>query len=123
MPGKHIETQAEWESAMAQKVFAAIRGELYLALPYMNAALCALTPAEQDSLTAFATDGARLCFAPGWLLGLYRKNHAYLPRAYLHSVLHCVFRHLWLRGSRDPALWGLACDIAVEEIIRQLIKI
>ena len=53
MPGKHIETQAEWESAMAQKVFAAIRGELYLALPYMNAALCALTPAEQDSLTAF----------------------------------------------------------------------
>ena len=50
MPGKHIETQAEWESAMAKKVFAAIRGELYLALPYMNAALCALTPAEQDAL-------------------------------------------------------------------------
>lgn len=120
MPGKHIETQAEWESAMAKKVFAAIRGELYLALPYMNAALCALTPAEQDTLTAFATDGARLCFAPGWLLGLYRKNHAYLPRAYLHSVLHCVFRHLWLRGSRDPALWGLACDIAVEHTLDRL---
>lgn len=120
MPGKHIETQAEWERAMAKKVFAAIRGELYLALPYMNAALCALTPAEQDALTAFATDGARLCFAPGWLLGLYRKNHAYLPRAYLHSVLHCVFRHLWLRGSRDPALWGLACDIAVEHTLDRL---
>ena len=37
--------------------------------------------------------------------------------AVLHSVFHCIFRHLWIRGSRDPDLWNLSCDIAVEWII------
>ena len=120
MPKKHIETQAEWEAAMARRVFASVRGELYLALPYLNAALCALTPQQQPDLTAFATDGARICYAPAWAIRLYRQNHAYLRRAYLHSVLHCIFRHLWLRGGRDPVLWGLACDIAVENVLDHL---
>ena len=120
MAQQHIQTQAEWESTMAARVFSAIRAELYLALPYMNAALCGLTPHQQEGLTAFATDGGSICFSPDWILNLYRKNRRYLPRAYLHSVLHCVFRHLWLRGGRDQALWGLACDIAVENILDHL---
>ena len=47
MAQQHIQTQAEWESTMAARVFSAIRAELYLALPYMNAALCGLTPHQQ----------------------------------------------------------------------------
>ena len=35
----------------------------------------------------------------------------------LHSVFHCIFRHLWIRGNRDSDLWNLSCDIAVEWII------
>lgn len=42
------------------------------------------------------------------------------PRAYLHSLFHCIFRHLWLRDKRDPDLWGLACDIAVEATLDTL---
>lgn len=120
MPEKHVQTQAEWEETMAQRVFAAVRGDLYLALPYMNAALCALSPISKPSLRSFATDGAGLYFAPSWLLRIYRSNRKYLPRAYLHSVLHCVFRHLWLRGDRDPVLWGIACDICVENVLDHL---
>ena len=120
MPKKHVETQAEWESLMAGRIFAAVRGELYLALPYMNAALCALTPDQQPALTTFATDGGRICYEPGWMIRLYRNNRVFLRRAYLHSVLHCVFRHPWLRAGRDATLWGLACDIAVENVLDHL---
>ena len=35
-------------------------------------------------------------------------------------MLHCIFRHLWLRGDRDSTLWGLACDIAVENTLDSL---
>ncbi len=42
------------------------------------------------------------------------------PAAYLHSLFHCIFRHLWLRDRRDPDLWGLACDIAVEATLDTL---
>lgn len=119
MPQKP-QTQAEWEQTIAAKAMALLRSELYLQLRYLNAALGALTPTAAEGLQNFATDGSRLCYTPAWVVAVYRKNRAYLPRAYLHSVLHCIFRHPWLRGGREAALWGLACDIAVEYTLDNL---
>lgn len=117
----HTQTQTEWEETMARRVMEQIRGELYLDQRYLNAALGALPPAPLHSTqTALATDGAQLYYPPQWVLETYRKNRRYLPRAYLHSLLHCILRHLWLRDRRDPELWGLACDIAVEHLLDSL---
>ena len=117
----HTETQTEWEETMARRVMEQIRSELYLDQRYLNAALGALPPAPlRSTQTALATDGAALYYPPEWVLSIYRKNRRYLPRAYLHSVLHCMLRHLWLRDRRDAALWGLACDIAVENLLDSL---
>ena len=44
----------------------------------------------------------------------------YLGRAYLHTVLNCIFSHLWIGGNRDRKTWHLACDIAVEYTIDQM---
>ena len=120
MPSQHVLTQEEWVAAMAKRAMDRIRSELYLDLRYMNAALGALVPTPTAGLHNLATDGAALCYDPEWFIGLYRSNRRYLPRAVLHSVLHCVFRHPWLRGGRDASLWGLACDIAVEQTIDAL---
>lgn len=115
------QTQAEWEQAVALRAMGQVRAELYLALRYLSAPLGALTlTADPTAPRGLAADGERLVFAPGWVLALYRKNRAYLPRAMLHAVLHCLFRHPWLRAGRDAALWGLACDIAVERVIDEL---
>ena len=111
---KHIQTQSEWEQTMARRVMEQLRGELYLDQRYLTAALGALPAAPQESGGSFATDGGALYYPTAWLLDTYRRNRRYLPRAYLHSLFHCIFRHLWLRDRRDPDLWGLACDIAVE---------
>ena len=117
----HTLTQTEWEQTMARRVMEQTRTALYLDQRYLSAALGALPPAPlRSARTALATDGATLYYPPGWVLGIYRKNHRYLPRAYLHSVLHCLLRHLWLRGGRDAALWDLACDIAVENVLDAL---
>lgn len=117
----HTQTQTEWEETMAHRVMEQIRSELYLDQRYLNAALGALPPAPlQSTQTALATDGAHLYYPPVWVLDIYRKNRRYLPRAYLHSLLHCILRHLWLRDRRDPDLWGLACDIAVEHLLDSL---
>lgn len=117
----HTLTQTEWEQTMARRVMEQTRTTLYLDQRYLSAALGALPPAPlRSAQTALATDGAALYYPPGWVLGIYRKNRRYLPRAYLHSVLHCLLRHLWLRGGRDAALWDLACDIAVENVLDAL---
>ena len=67
-----------------------------------------------------ATDGVNLYYQPSALLRLYQENPKYLNRLYLHTVFHCVFRHLWLTGKRDARLWNLACDIAVENVLDNL---
>ena len=117
---KHIQTQTEWEQTMARRVMEQLRGELYLDQRYLTAALGALPAAQTESGGSFATDGGALYYPAPWVLDTYRKNRRYLPRAYLHSLFHCIFRHLWLRDKRDPDLWGLACDIAVESTLDAL---
>ncbi len=111
------QSQAEWEQALAARAMARVQAELCLALRYMSAALGAPRLRAAENGHGLAIDGEALWYAPARVLGLYRRNRRYLTRAVLHSILHCVFGHLWLRGRRDPALWGLACDIAVERAI------
>lgn len=119
---KHIQTQLEWETAMAEKVINFIRSEIYLDLPFMSISLGALTPVQQEGRKTFATDGQCLYYEAGALLERFQKNTKYLERGYLHTVLHCVFSHLWIGGQRDRDLWGLACDIAVEYAIDRMDK-
>ena len=55
-------------------------------------------------------------FHPGRLGGMYRENRILVNRAYLHMVLHCIFRHLTKQGMEER-YWNLSCDIAAEHII------
>ena len=106
---------------MAHRVMEQIRSELYLDQRYLNAALGALPPAPlRSTQKALATDGATCITRRNGYCSSTAKNRRYLPRAYLHSLFHCILRHLWLRDRRDPALWGLACDITVEHLLDSL---
>ncbi len=114
------ETQEEWQARMGGEVLAVLRSGLYLDFRFLDQALGALTPVPDERCGVLATDGVSLFYQPSALLRLYRENPKYLNWLYLHTVFHCVFRHLWLQGSRDPALWQVACDIAVENVIDSL---
>jgi predicted metal-dependent peptidase len=118
----HNLTQEEWECEMAEKVISLVRDELYMDLRYMDAALSALVPKSCDSLNALATDGTYLYFRAGQVIDVFEKNPAFLDRAYLHAVLHCLFGHMWVGGERDRRLWNLSCDIAVEYTIDKIDK-
>jgi len=113
----HKKTQTEWENEMAEKVIIFTRNELYLDLRFLNLALSSLIPKADNSLSTFATDGIYLSYSAEQILRVFKSNPRFLARAYLHSILHCIFSHLWLSGSRERPLWNLACDIAVEYTI------
>ena len=44
----------------------------------------------------------------------------WLERAYVHMIMHCLFKHLVNIGERDERIWNLCCDIAVEYVIDSL---
>lgn len=113
----HVQTQEEWEAEMSEKILSYVRDELYLELRFMDIALSALTPKADASLQTFATDGNMLYYSTEQVMRVFEQNAPFLDRAYLHTVLHCIFSHLWIAGNRDARLWNLACDIAVEYTI------
>lgn len=118
----HIQTQEEWEVQMAEKILSYVRNELYLELRYLDVAFSALVPQADASLQSFAMDGGHLFYSTEQILRVFEKNAPYLNRAYLHTVLHCIFSHPWIAGNRDRRLWNLACDVAVEYTIDGLGK-
>lgn len=113
----HAETQTEWEIRMFNKILSYLRDELCIDFPYLERALSALTPEGKENVQAFATEGVHLYYPPAHYLKVFEENELFLRRAYLHTVLHCLYAHPWQKGDREENRWNLACDIAVEFII------
>ena len=93
------------------------RREIYLRMRYLDLALSALRPQITTELAGIGTDGYVLFAHPKILADLYERDRRLVNRLWLHTVYHCLFRHLTRRGSRDESLWDLACDMCVEFLI------
>ena len=95
------------------------RGTLLVHLRFMERAICQLVFEPMPKGT-IATDGQRFRYSPTHVLLRYRAERESVARDYLHCVLHCVFRHMYVHGKIERRYWTLACDIAVEQIIAGL---
>lgn len=112
MPGG--KTKAE----IGLEILRSAQSELYLNFPYLDAALCGLQFQPGDEVTlSLATDGERLLYDPAYLSERFLRGMAHINRAYLHVILHCLLRHLSKKRGREPELWDLSCDVAVESIL------
>lgn len=106
---------------IGEKILSAARNELYMNLPYLDAALCALAFAPGGGVTlSLATDGETLYYDGAFLSERYLRSRTAVNRAYLHVLLHCMLRHLAKKRGRVPELWDLSCDAAVESILDEL---
>ena len=112
-------TEAEKAAdALALRVLELDRNTLLVNLRFLDRALSRLVPVPgNDSL---ATDGRYLYFDSRDLLTRYRAEREQSVRNYLHAVLHCVFRHMFVHTLVDRERWDLACDIAAEHVISSL---
>ena len=106
-------------SELARDVLRLSRNTLLVNLRFLDAALSRLELTELPELT-YATDGRHLAYDPRHVLKCYRSERAIPVRDYLHIVLHCVFRHMFVHTLVDHTAWDLACDIAVEYTIAGL---
>ncbi|MCI9120400.1 MAG: hypothetical protein HFG00_02575 [Oscillibacter sp.] len=108
-------------SGIGRDILLSARNELYMSLPYLDAALCALDLQPGGGITlSLATDGETLYYDGSWLSERFLRSPTLVNRAFLHTVLHCMLRHLGKKQGKIPALWDLACDAAVESILEDL---
>ena len=104
---------------LAGEILQLALASLLLRLRFMESALGRLrfTPMPKGTLW---TDGQRFSYAPMHVLLRYREERTAPARDYLHCVLHCVFRHMYLHGKVEQNAWSLACDMVVEDLIAGL---
>ena len=105
--------------ALAREVLQLSRNTLLVNLRFLDAALSRLEWKTIPELT-YATDGRFLLYDPRHILKCYKLERAVPVRDYLHIVLHCVYRHMFVHTLVDHVAWDLACDIAVEYTIAGL---
>ena len=101
-------------------ILSASRNELYLSMRFLDLALSGLRYEMNLSSLYVGTDGEKILFNPRYLVQRYLSDRVLVNRAYLHMVLHCLFRHPFHLNDREEELWHLACDIAVESIVDAL---
>ena len=109
----------EKRNKLARDVLLLSRNTLLVNLRFLDAALSQfeLFPIEESSLL---TDGKHILYNPGYVLKDYKTAREIPARNYLHMVMHCVFRHMYMDPGLNRPYWDLACDIAVENVITEL---
>ena len=104
---------------LARDVLILSRNTLLVNLRFLDAALSQfeLIPIEESSLL---TDGKHILYNPRHVLENYKAGKEIPVRNYLHMVMHCVFKHMFMDPTLNRPYWDLACDIAVENVITEL---
>ena len=104
---------------LALEILKLSRNTLLVNLRFLDMALSRFTYREIPEGTML-TDGEYLLYHPKHVLSCYKSAREIPVRDYLHMVMHCVFRHMFMDPSLERVYWDLACDIAVENVITEL---
>ena len=104
---------------LAKDVLHLSRNTLLVNLRFLDMALSQFTYHEVEDNTLL-TDGKYLLYDPKHILRCYKSAKEIPVRDYLHIVMHCVFRHMFMDPTLNRVYWDLACDIAVENMITEL---
>ena len=116
-PTRHRQLEELDLVELCSRILYQSRNELYLNMRFLDVSLSSLGFEADWGRQGLATDGWLIYYGPDSLIERSRQGRAWINRAYLHMLLHCLFCHMDTRGDREKLYWDLACDIAMENII------
>lgn len=98
-----------------------VQNDLLMKFSFLDKAFQQLELKLSDTYN-ITSDGKCIYCNGEYILKLFLDNTESLTKQYLHTVLHCILQHQFDKSHIDFNIWNLACDIAVENIIIQLLK-
>ncbi len=113
------ESDKKYMEELANKLMELTKSNLLVNMRFLDMALNRLTVFPLWG-TPYATNGVQMCYEPKHVLARYKMERELVTRDYLHILLHCVFRHMYVSPGVDHTCWDLACDIMVEYVITEL---
>ena len=70
---------------------------------------------EEPGIPTLAVDGKVIAYNPDFVLTL---SSDLTKSAIVHEVSHCMFEHPVRRGAREPRLWNMAADYAINLMLK-----
>lgn len=104
--------------AIANEILVLSRNSLLVNFRFLDRSISNLSFVS-DKNVSLATDGEKLYFGPWYVLTQYKAEQSVVTRDLFHIILHCVFRHNFVGKEIERLRWDLACDIAVEYVLRE----
>ena len=101
----------------AEKIIKAARKRLIRGHPFHACMSYQLKFTATASVPAMATDGRHIYYNRGWV------EQQSIPQAegvIAHEIMHVAGYHHLRKGSRDHALWNIACDYSINGILIKL---
>ena len=82
--------------------------------PFFGSICLSVVVRSEDDISTMCTDGKTILWSPDFVDTMDQEETVGVMA---HEVLHIVFKHSLRRGSRDPELWNIACDFAINQIL------
>lgn len=115
------EVTREKVEKIALEIISLSRNKLLVNMRFLDMAVNRLEICSKSEVTGSASaDGKVYAYNPEHILSAYRIEENQPVRNYLHSVLHCVFKHMFVNPAINREYWDIACDVAVESVINDL---
>jgi predicted metal-dependent peptidase len=96
------------------------RLRLMLDYPFFGSLALTLQHKSNATIGTCATDGKTLQYNPDFIDSLTPNEKLFL---YLHEICHIILGHSVRRGTRDPKLWNIAGDHAVNLLLRDSVDL
>ena len=115
--GERRETAQGALNTLGLRILNQAKIELSLSMRYLSRALDKLSFQMDFNTRRIGTEGEIIHFHPEFVFQLYVESPQKLYRLYMHSLLHCLFRHMFKKEDKEEELWNLATDIHVEYVL------
>lgn len=111
-----MEDKKEKVSKLAKDILMLSRNTILVNFRFLDVAISQYDyiPSQEGTIMC---DGKSFVYNPLHILRVYKEEKEQTVRDYLHIVMHCIFRHMYVDRKIDKMYWDLACDIAVESVL------
>ena len=110
----------------AREIIRLSQEELITVMPYMDRVLLNIPvifhdpKQDPEAEIQFGTDGKKIHTFAWMIIETYMSAPEQISRMLFHSLLHCLFNHMYQCNDLDEQIWNLSTDIAAESIILDL---
>lgn len=91
------------------------RARLLMKHPFFATLTLSAPLEENKNIPTAATDMRKIVYNPDFIDSLSVDVVQFVVA---HEVMHIMFKHGMRRGGRDPVLWNVACDYAINIILK-----